>query len=418
MKFLLRIGRGGSVTVRLSVPPRRGGHSANQYRIRYCLSLHRCVWHETQVGEFTVNQSSQTVHVALDESAYNIRIGTGILAQGATDISATLGTLSHVVVISDANVDGYACQMVEGFKRLAIRIDQLTVAAGETSKSSDEAVRLWNQLLERGADRSSVIVAIGGGVVGDLAGFIAATFVRGIRFCQVPTTLLSQVDSSVGGKTGINLPGAKNMVGAFWQPGLVLIDTDVLNTLPDRDYASGLAEVVKYGAIMDEPFFDQLESSVEDLNRRDSLTLQKVIARCCRLKADVVEEDERETSGRRAILNYGHTFAHALEATAGYGELLHGEAVAIGMVCASRLAEQMGRISANTTQRQISILDALNLPTQLPRWSHQRLWEAMNRDKKVQHGKLRFVLPTCLGHVELVSGVTFEQVDRALSACH
>ena len=365
-----------------------------------------------------MNQSSQTVHVALDESAYNIRIGTGILAQGATDISATLGTLSHVVVISDANVDGYACQMVEGFKRLAIRIDQLTVAAGETSKSSDEAVRLWNQLLERGADRSSVIVAIGGGVVGDLAGFIAATFVRGIRFCQVPTTLLSQVDSSVGGKTGINLPGAKNMVGAFWQPGLVLIDTDVLNTLPDRDYASGLAEVVKYGAIMDEPFFDQLESSVEDLNRRDSLTLQKVIARCCRLKADVVEEDERETSGRRAILNYGHTFAHALEATAGYGELLHGEAVAIGMVCASRLAEQMGRISANTTQRQISILDALNLPTQLPRWSHQRLWEAMNRDKKVQHGKLRFVLPTGLGHVELVSGVTFEQVDRALSACH
>jgi hypothetical protein len=206
------------------------------------------------------------------------------------------------------------------------------------------ADRLWQELLELEADRNTVVVAVGGGVVGDLAGFVAATYARGVPFFQVPTTLLAQVDSSVGGKVGVNLPGAKNMVGAFWQPLGVLIDTEVLNTLPDREYRAGLAEVVKYGVILDAEFFAYLEDHVDDLNRRRADVLRPVIARCCRLKADVVEQDERETAGRRAVLNYGHTFGHAIEAETGYGDFLHGEAVSIGMLCASRLAERLGRI--------------------------------------------------------------------------
>jgi 3-dehydroquinate synthase len=258
------------------------------------------------------------------------------------------------------------------------------------------------------------VVAVGGGVIGDLAGFVAATFARGLRFCQIPTTLLAQVDSSVGGKTGINLPGAKNMVGAFWQPALVVIDTQTLNTLPAREYVSGLAEVVKYGVALDAPFFAYLEEHIESLLLRDPLVLRTVIARCCELKARVVESDERETSGARAVLNYGHTFAHALEAVTGYGQLLHGEAVSIGMVCAARLAEHIGRIRGPLMERQQQLLSALQLPTVLPAVSAEAMLQAMAHDKKVEHGRLRFVLPDSLGHVETVDNVTPDQVLHVL----
>jgi 3-dehydroquinate synthase len=276
------------------------------------------------------------------------------------------------------------------------------VPAGEPSKSPEEAVRLWREMLRAGADRQSVVVALGGGVVGDLAGFVAAGFARGVPLLQIPTTLLAQVDSSVGGKVGVNLPEAKNIVGAFWQPIGVLIDTEVLASVPDRHYRAGLAEVVKYGVILDADFFAYLEENVEALNRREPNVLIEVIARCCRLKADVVEQDEREESGLRAVLNYGHTFGHALEAAAQYGTLLHGEAVSIGMLCASRLAERLGRIDAETTRRQHTLLEAVGLPVDVPALPSAELLGHMRHDKKADHGRLRFILPTRIGQVELV----------------
>ena len=279
-----------------------------------------------------------------------------------------------------------------------------------------EADRLWQQLLAVGTDRQSVVVAVGGGVVGDLAGFVAATYARGLRFCQVPTSLLAQVDSSVGGKVGINLPSAKNMVGAFWQPSYVLIDTQVMQTLPAREYRSGLAEVVKYGVILDAAFFDLLEQQVPALRVRRADVLRTVVARCCRLKADVVEADECERTGRRAVLNFGHTFAHALESVTGYGQLLHGEAVAMGMVCAARLAERLGRTDRALTDRLQHLLQALELPCCLPDADQQLLVQAMQSDKKVEHGRLRFVLPSRIGHVELVADVDAALILEVLAS--
>ena len=230
----------------------------------------------------------------------------------------------------------------------------------------------------------------------------------------MPTTLLAQVDSSVGGKVAVNHPQAKNLIGAFHQPSGVLIDTATLETLPERDYRSGLAEVIKYGVILDEEFFGYLEEHVEDLNQRDPEVLADVVTRCCQLKACVVEQDERETTGLRAVLNYGHTFAHAHEALAGYGELLHGEAVSIGMIQASRLAERLDRIEAEVTDRQVGLLTAVGLPVTPPEGpGTDEMLARMKLDKKTTAGQLRFVLPSRMGHVELVEGVP-EEVVRQL----
>jgi 3-dehydroquinate synthase len=286
-----------------------------------------------------------------------------------------------------------------------ITVDVLVVASGEPTKSVAVAEQMWQKLLARGAGRKTVVVAVGGGVVGDLAGFVAATFARGVPYVQVPTTLLAQVDSSVGGKVAVNLPGAKNMVGAFWQPAGVLIDTDTLKTLPEREYRSGLAEVVKYGVILDATFFAYLGAHAGELLSRRHSVLHHAIERCCRLKADVVQADECETSGQRAVLNYGHTFAHALEAVTGYGQLLHGEAVAIGMMCAARLAREVGRVDDAFCRRQHALLVALGLPVALPEVDETAFLAAMQHDKKTEHGRLRFVLPSALGKVELVADV-------------
>jgi len=360
---------------------------------------------------------SHNVHVALGDRAYDIHIGAGILPNIGS-ILVTTDPLAHAVILTDSHVEKYAATVAESIADVGANVDVLTIEPGEQSKSAASAAALWEEVLNAGADRKTMICAVGGGVVGDLAGFIAATFARGLSFVQVPTTLLAQVDSSVGGKTGINLPGAKNMVGAFWQPAAVMIDTDVLNTLPDREYLSGLAEVVKYGVIMDEEFFRRLEQSVDALIERDPETLREVVARCCRLKADVVEADERETSGMRAILNYGHTFAHALEAVGGYGALLHGEAVSIGMICASRLAERLGRVTAGDTQRQVDVLQKLRLPVEVPDYDREQLWQVMQRDKKVAHGALRFILPSRIGHVEAVGGVAKGDALAAMTNAH
>lgn len=356
----------------------------------------------------------QTLRINLAERSYDIEIGTGNLAEVGRFL-ADRAKVTHVALITDDNVQKpYAMQVAECFGEQGIETDVIVVEPGEESKSLEVAEALWQGLLDVGADRKTVVTAVGGGVVGDLAGFIAATFARGLRFLQVPTSLLAQVDSSVGGKVGIDLPTAKNMVGAFLQPLGVLIDTATLATLPDNEYRAGLAEVIKYGVILDAEFFDDLEANVAALNDRNEDVLARVIARCCRLKADVVEKDEREETGLRAVLNFGHTYGHAFESLLGYGTLLHGEGVAIGMVCAARLAERLGRVDAQFTARLRSLLQALGAPVGVPPLDHQEILDAMMHDKKVQHGTLHFVLPSCMGHVELVSQIDPADVRAAL----
>jgi 3-dehydroquinate synthase len=362
-----------------------------------------------------VTTPSETVRVNLAERSYEIRIGAGNLDEAGRFL-AEIGDVSHAVVITDSNVEEPHAQRVgRSLAEALSAVDLLVVEPGEKSKSIETAATLWEHMLDLGADRKSVVVAVGGGVVGDVAGFVAATYARGIRFFQVPTSLLAQVDSSVGGKVGIDLPAAKNMVGAFLQPRGVLVDTATLATLPPREYAAGLGEVVKYGVILDAELFGDLEASVSAIQAHDNEVLGRIVARCCRLKADVVEKDEREETGLRAVLNYGHTFAHAIETLTGYGRFLHGEAVAIGMVCAARLAERLGRIDATLVRRQRDLLVAVGLPVDLPALDPQQVMETMMHDKKVEHGRLRFVLPDRLGHVDLVGGVEEADVRAALA---
>lgn len=354
------------------------------------------------------------IRVNLGERSYEIRLGTGILARETQHVADQLG-LTRAVLITDDHVETlHAVTVAEALSDAGVEVDLIVVDAGESSKSVATAERLWQQLLEANVDRKSVVFAIGGGVIGDLAGFIAATFARGLAFVQVPTTLLAQVDSSVGGKVAINLPAAKNMIGAFWQPLAVLIDTQVLLTLPEREYRSGLAEVVKYGVIQDELFFAYLEAHISAILARDHDVLRHIVARCCQLKAEVVQDDEREQSGRRAILNYGHTFGHALEAVTGYEQFLHGEAISIGMLCASRLAESLQLVDARFTARQCQLLTALGLPVSLPPVDVMQLLAAMQQDKKVAHGKLKFVLPVRMGHVELFGDVDPPRIVAAM----
>jgi 3-dehydroquinate synthase len=355
-----------------------------------------------------------TVRVNLSERSYEIEIGSESLA-GLGRFVAERGKLAHAVVIADGNVAATHGQAADASLAAAgARVDCLSIPPGEESKSVAEAARLWHALLDLGADRKSIVVAVGGGVIGDLAGFVAATYGRGIPFVQVPTTLLAMVDSSVGGKVGVNLPGAKNIVGAFWQPRCVLIDTATLDTLPEREYRSGLAEVVKYGVILDAEFFAWLEENAAEIVSRDAAALAHLVTRCCELKAQVVASDEREETGQRAVLNYGHTFAHAIETVAGYGRFLHGEAVSLGMCRAARLAELLKRVDVAFVARQRALLVALGLPVDMPDLPAVELLSAMQRDKKTEQGKLRFVLPDRLGHVELVSGVNDDLARSAL----
>jgi 3-dehydroquinate synthase len=364
------------------------------------------------------------VPVSLGDRSYEIVIGDGLLSEAANLIEPRLTSRAHgkpsrmAAIVTDDNVLAHAQRLAASLESAGWRVETIRIPPGETSKSQATVGTIYDRLVAMRADRRTAIVAVGGGVVGDTAGFVAATYNRGLPFVQVPTTLLADVDSSVGGKVGINHPQAKNLIGAFHQPVTVLIDTQTLSTLTDRDYRSGLAEVVKYGVILDAPFFEFLEQSVALLNHRDAAALREVIATSCRLKAHVVERDEFELTGLRAVLNYGHTFGHAFEALGRYGELLHGEAVAIGMVYASRLAERLGKIEAEITARQVSLLRGLHLPTSLPAgmsFAPHDVLERMRLDKKAVAGRMRFILPTRLGHVELFDDVAEADVLAVLN---
>jgi 3-dehydroquinate synthase len=354
----------------------------------------------------------QIIHVNLGPRSYDIAVGSGTDVVFPEFIRTRLPGASRSVIITDSNALPHA-------RRLASRLgvaEPIVIPAGEGSKSLAVATELYSKLADLAADRKTPAIAVGGGVVGDLAGFVAATFNRGVPLVMVPTTLLAMVDSSVGGKVGVNLSQGKNLVGTFHQPSGVWIDTAALETLPDREYRSGLAEVVKYGVILDAEFFTWLEGAAGEVLRRESAALIHVIVRSCQLKALVVEQDEREETGLRAVLNYGHTFAHAFESVAGYGGWLHGEAVAAGMICASRLAERMGFVPAEVTVRQVALLKQFGLPTERrPEWEIDGMLAVMRRDKKKVGDRLRFVLPTRIGHVALFDDVPESLVREVLA---
>lgn len=359
----------------------------------------------------------QTVRVNLGPRSYDIALTTGDLAGVGPFVRERLPKATLALVVSDANTQRLGRGVEAALNAAGLHTRIAIIPAGEESKSLAQVSRLYDALYELIADRSTVVVAVGGGVVGDLAGFAAATYNRGLPLVMVPTTLLAMVDSSVGGKTGINHPKGKNLIGAFHQPAGVWIDTAYLDTLPEREFLSGLAEVVKYGVILDAQFFASLEQDAAAIRARESRVLVPAIARCCRLKADVVEKDEREETGLRAVLNYGHTFAHAFETVGGYGCWLHGEAVAAGMMCASQLAERHGLIGPELTTRQRQLLRALSLPlAPLREWTTDDMLAVMRRDKKAIGGRLRFILPTRLGEVRLIDDVPEQLVREVLEA--
>jgi 3-dehydroquinate synthase len=313
-----------------------------------------------------------------------------------------LGSRRAVVVTNEVVRPLHLEPLTRALEGAGVRLGTVVLPDGEVHKTWQTLNRIYDELLQQRCERSTTLIALGGGVIGDLVGFAAATYLRGVPFIQVPTTLLAQVDSSVGGKTGINHPLGKNMVGAFYQPRLVLADTDTLATLPPREYAAGLAEVVKYGLIADAPFFDWLEAHREALLARDAATVAAAIRRCCELKAAIVGEDEREAD-RRALLNLGHTFGHAIEVRAGYGEWLHGEAVAAGMVMAARFSARLGLLDASIPARVATLLAAMGLPCAAPADDADGFLTAMNMDKKVLAGRLRLVLLDRIGAARLTA---------------
>jgi 3-dehydroquinate synthase len=350
------------------------------------------------------------IEVALGERRYPIRVGAHLLDDGGWR-DALRGR--HALVVTDDHVAPLYLARVQGALG-ALAHDAIVLPAGESAKTLDGTARVLEALARLGASRDAAVIALGGGVGGDLAGFAAATWMRGIDFVQIPTTLLAMVDSSVGGKTGVNIAAGKNLVGAFHQPRAVFIDTATLATLPKREYAAGLAEVVKYGAIGDADFFAWLEANADALDAQDDDALAEAIGFSCRYKAGVVARDERE-QGERALLNFGHTFGHALEAERGYGDLLHGEAVAIGMVLAAKLSAQLGRAPAGDADRLARLLSRFGLPVAAPPADASALLARMRLDKKNVSGRLRLILWRGIGKAEIVPDVDEASVRRLLA---
>ena len=357
------------------------------------------------------------VTVNLGPRTYAVHVGAGALDAAGREC-ARLGLGRRAAVVTQRPVAGHAGRVTEGLRAAGFQPTSLEVPDGEAAKSLDEARNLWDAFLGQGLDRTSPVVAVGGGVVGDLAGFAAATYMRGMPLVQVPTTLLAQVDAAIGGKVAVNHLQGKNLIGAFHQPRLVLVDPTTLASLPEREYRAGLAEVVKTGAALNAELFLRLEREVEGLRRREPDLLESVIATCCQEKASIVEQDEREESGVRMVLNYGHTVGHALEVLGGYRVWLHGEAVAIGLAVAARLAERLGLVGPSTRDRQIALLEALGLPTRFTGPSPAAVGEALRRDKKARDGRVPFVLLKRLGHAEVCFDVPAETVLAVLEEVH
>lgn len=359
-----------------------------------------------------------TVGITTIERSYPIHIGTGFLGDASILQSNVKGTQAFIV--SNTTVSKlYAGQLTTTLKSRFQHVRLVELPDGEFYKTWETLQTIFDAMLQSGGDRKSVVFALGGGVVGDMAGFAAACFMRGVSFVQVPTTLLAQVDSSVGGKTGINHPAGKNMIGAFYQPLQVICDMDTLRTLPDRELRAGLAEIIKYGPIYDEQFFVWLEDHMDALLQRDEKTLAWAIQRSCEIKAEVVGQDEKE-SGLRAILNYGHTFGHAIEAGLGFGAWLHGEAVAAGMVVAAVLSQRLGYLSALDVQRIESLIARAGLPTRLPVLDAQnnaaQYLQLMRLDKKSEAGLINFILIRQLGNA-VIESADDQVVVEAIDAC-
>ncbi|AAW86786.1 MULTISPECIES: 3-dehydroquinate synthase [Aliivibrio] len=359
----------------------------------------------------------ETIHVDLAERSYPISIGAELFCNPA-HFSSVIPAKKRVVVISNVTVAPlYAQQIIDTLNTFECQVSLLELDDGEQYKNLDTFNQILTFLLEENHSRDVTIVALGGGVVGDVVGFASACYQRGVDFIQIPTTLLSQVDSSVGGKTAINHPLGKNMVGAFYQPKAVIIDINCLKTLPEREFAAGMAEVIKYGIIVDREFFDWLDENMDKLYALDHDALIYAISRCCQIKADVVAKDEKE-SGMRALLNLGHTFGHAIEAEMGYGNWLHGEAVSAGTVMAAVTAQKEGLISQSDVERICSILEKAKLPLKAPKeMTVDAFMKHMMRDKKVLSGKLRLVLPTSIGSSEVVTGVSESVLAEVIEQC-
>lgn len=357
----------------------------------------------------------RTLNVSLGARSYPIYIGSGLL--GRAELLVDKLKTPRVAVVTNETVARYYLQtLTDALRGAGVVVTPVVLPDGEEYKNWQTLNLIFDALLASRCDRSTTVVALGGGVVGDMAGFAAACYQRGVPFIQIPTTLLAQVDSSVGGKTGINHPLGKNMIGAFHQPRAVIADTDTLDTLPDRELKAGLAEVIKYGLIRDLPFFQWLEAHMERLLARDGEALTYAIERSCANKAEIVAEDETE-SGVRALLNLGHTFGHAIEAGLGYGMWLHGEAVAAGMAMAADLSRRLGWLSRGEVERIRALLERAGLPVTGPRLGAARYLELMSLDKKVASGRLRLILLRAIGQGVISSEAAEDQIRATIDAC-
>jgi 3-dehydroquinate synthase len=353
--------------------------------------------------------------VGLDERSYPILIGRDCLLQAGAHLREKHFGNRYILIADDNVAELYGDGFLKSLREAGLEVELLVFPAGEASKSLEMVGRLASKLARSGYDRKDCIIAFGGGVTGDLAGFLAASYMRGIAFVQIPTTLLAQVDSSVGGKTGVDIPEGKNLLGAFYQPKAVYIDTSLLVTLPPDELRGGLAEVIKYGVIRDREFFDFLNNEKEKILALDHEAVVKTVHHCCKIKADVVAEDERE-SGIRRILNYGHTIGHAVEASSDYS-LIHGYAVAIGMVAAARIGVLNGLLGATERDEIIAVLQGYRLPTEVPAaLDRERIKRYLLADKKVEEGSVHYIIPTRIGETVFTNEVSEQQVDEVIGA--
>lgn len=357
----------------------------------------------------------QTLTVGLEERSYPIHIGNGLLSQPAL-FEKHLSRKRAAIITNSTVAPLYLDKLQRTLQALGVSSVPVILPDGEEYKNADTLNTIYDALLTHRCERSTPLIALGGGVIGDMTGYAAATYLRGVPFIQIPTTLLAQVDSSVGGKTGINHPLGKNMIGAFHQPQLVLADTETLNTLPDKELSAGIAEVIKYGLIRDLPFLEWLEQNMDKLLARDTAALQYAIARSCQNKAEVVAADERE-SGERALLNLGHTFGHAIESGMGYGNWLHGEGVAAGTIMAADLSQRLGWINERDVTRIRRLFVQARLPVVAPDIGEDKYLDLMGLDKKVEGGKIRFVLLKEIGRAVMSSEAPPDLLRQTLRAC-